>query len=58
MQAKKKPIDVQPANLGAENLVIERLSYPQEKAAGKLYENGVEAVPEVVRLLREEAKVI
>ncbi len=58
MQAKKKPIDVQPAALGAENLVIERLSYPPEKAAGKLFENGVDAVPEVVRLLREEAKVI
>ena len=58
MQAKKKPIDVQPASLGDEHLVIERLSYPPEKAAGQLFENGVEAVPEVVRLLREEAKVI
>jgi electron transfer flavoprotein beta subunit len=58
MQAKKKPIDVQPAGLGPEKLVIERLFYPPEKAAGKRFDNGVEAVPEVVRLLREEARVI
>lgn len=58
MQAKRKPIDVVAADLGAEKLVVERLSYPPEKAAGQVFGNGVDAVPEVVRLLREEAKVI
>lgn len=58
MQAKRKPIDVVAADLGPENLVVERLTYPPKKAAGQVFNNGVEAVPEVVRLLREEAKVI
>ena len=58
MQAKKKPIDVQPANLGEEHLVIERLFYPPEKAAGQRFDTGAAAAAEVVRLLREEAKVI
>lgn len=57
MQAKRKPIDVVEAALAEPKLVVERLSYPPEKAAGRVFE-GVEAVPEVVRLLREEAKVI
>ncbi|WP_457654593.1 electron transfer flavoprotein subunit beta/FixA family protein [Rhodocaloribacter sp.] len=57
MQAKRKPIDVIEAELAEPKLVVERLSYPPEKAAGRVFE-GVEAVPEVVRLLREEAKVI
>jgi len=58
MQAKKKPVEVRPAVLDAEYLVIERLSRPPEKSAGTVFNNGVDAVPEVVRLLREEARVI
>ncbi|RMH89111.1 MAG: electron transfer flavoprotein beta subunit/FixA family protein, partial [Calditrichaeota bacterium] len=41
-----------------EQLIVEKLEYPPAKQAGKIFENGLEAVPEVVRLLREEAKVI
>lgn len=58
MQAKKKKIDVREASLAEAKLVIEKLTYPPAKAAGKIFDNGVDAVPEVVRLLREEAKVI
>ncbi len=58
MQAKKKPIDVQPARLGPEHVVIERLSYPPVKQAGRRFDGGVDAVPDVVRLLREEAKIL
>ena len=57
-KAQKKPIDVRVATLGAEHLVVERLLYPPEKTAGRLFNDGVDAVSEVVRLLREEAKVI
>ena len=57
MQAKRKPIDVIEAALAEPKLVVERLSYPPEKPPGRVFE-GVEAVPEVVRLLHEEAKVI
>ena len=58
MQAKKKKIDVREATRSDAQLVIEKMKYPPAKSAGKIFENGVEAVPEVVRLLREEAKVI
>jgi electron transfer flavoprotein beta subunit len=58
MQAKKKTIEVQEAKLGNEKLAVRKLEYPPAKEAGKIFDNGVEAVPEVVRLLREEAKVI
>lgn len=58
MQAKKKTIEVREADLAPARLVIEKLSNPPAKSAGKIFPNGVEAVPEVVRLLREEAKVI
>jgi len=58
MQAKKKPIEVKELELSAGNYEIEKLEYPPAKQAGKIFDNGAEAVPEVVRLLREEAKVI
>lgn len=58
MQAKKKTIEVHEASLAPAKLVVEKLSYPPAKSAGKIFQNGAEAVPEVVRLLREEARVI
>ena len=58
MAAKKKTIDVRPAALGAEKLQVVRMAYPPEKPAGRVFSNGAAAVPEVVRLLHEEAKVL
>ncbi len=58
MQAKKKPIEVKEMDLPEESLVVEKLEYPPAKEAGKKFEDGVEAVPEVVRLLKEEAKIL
>lgn len=58
MQAKKKTIEVRSISLEAEKLQIGKLFYPPEKKEGKVFDNGVEAVPEVVRLLKEEAKII
>ncbi len=58
MQAKKKTIEVREATLASEKLIIEKLTYPPAKEAGKVFDTGVEAVPEIARLLREEAKVI
>ncbi len=58
MQAKKKKIEVREANLAQGQIVVEKLSYPPAKSEGKLYENGADAVPEVVRELRDVAKVI
>jgi len=58
MQAKKKTIEVREANLNTGNLIIKKLDLPPAKQAGKIFDNGAEAAPEVVRLLHEEAKVI
>ncbi len=58
MQAKKIPIEVKQLPLAAEKLLIEKMEYPPAKQSGKIFTTGVDAVPEVVRLLREEAKVI
>ncbi|MCZ7583292.1 MAG: electron transfer flavoprotein subunit beta/FixA family protein [Deltaproteobacteria bacterium] len=57
MKAKRKPVEVvEPAAGGAKAKLV-KCSLPAERAAGRVFE-GVESVPEVVRLLREEAKVI
>ena len=58
MAAKKKPLDVRPAQLGAEQLAVSKLELPAERAPGRIIGEGVGAVPELVRLLREEAKVL
>jgi electron transfer flavoprotein beta subunit len=58
MAAKKKPLDVRPAQLGEEQLAVSKLELPPERAPGRIIGEGVGAVPELVRLLREEAKVL
>jgi electron transfer flavoprotein beta subunit len=58
MAAKKKPLEVKDADLAQARLTVERLDYPPERAQGRIVGEGVEAVPELVRLLRDEAKVL
>jgi electron transfer flavoprotein beta subunit len=58
MAAKKKPIEEKPADLGAPNLEILSLALPAARSAGRIVGQGVEAVPELVRVLREEAKLL
>jgi electron transfer flavoprotein beta subunit len=58
MAAKKKPIEEKPAALGEAGLEILSMSLPAPRAGGRVVGSGVAAVPELVRLLREEAKVI
>lgn len=58
MAAKKKPMDVRPAQLGTPRLTITKLELPPERQAGRIIGEGAAAVPELVRLLRDEAKVI
>jgi electron transfer flavoprotein beta subunit len=58
MAAKKKPMEERPAQLGPVNLTLESLSPPPERPAGRIVGEGADAVPELVRLLREEAKVL
>jgi len=58
MMAKRKPIDVREMKADESKVKITSYEYPPERKAGKVVGEGVDAVPELVRLLREEAKVI
>ena len=58
MSAKKKPVESRPAELGEARLTVEKLELPPERAAGRIVGEGAGAVPELVRLLKEEAKVL
>ena len=58
MAAKKKPIDEKPASLGAAGLEVLSLALPPARAAGRIVGQGVEAIPELLRVLRAEAKVL
>lgn len=58
MAAKKKPIESKPAALGPVTLTVEKLELPPDRAAGRIVGEGPDAVPELVRLLRDEAKVL
>jgi electron transfer flavoprotein beta subunit len=58
MAAKKKPFETKPVSLGTASLTSLGLSLPAERKAGRIVGEGPDAVPELVRLLREEAKVI
>ena len=58
MAAKKKPLEVKPAALGAPGLEVLAMTLPPERKEGRIVGEGVAAVPELVRLLREEAKVL
>jgi electron transfer flavoprotein beta subunit len=58
MAAKKKPIDEKPAALGAPALETLSLALPPPRSPGRIVGQGVDGVKELVRVLREEAKVI
>jgi len=58
MAAKKKPLEVKPAQLGEVRLTVERMELPPARAAGRIIGEGASAVPELVTLLQTEAKVL
>ncbi len=58
MMAKKKVIEEIDGEIGTAQATTTVMSYQAERPAGKIVGEGVEAVGELVRLLREEAKVI
>ncbi len=58
MAAKKKPIDERDAVLGEAALVIKSMELPPERREGRIIGEGPEAVGELMRLLREEAKIL
>jgi electron transfer flavoprotein beta subunit len=58
MAAKKKPLEVKAAQLPPPQLTIRKLELPAERKAGRVVGEGAAAVPELVRLLQTEAKVL
>jgi len=58
MAAKKKPLEVKPTTLGAPQFSVSGLELPPERQAGRIVGEGPDAVTELLRLLRNEAKVI
>lgn len=58
MAAKKKPMESKPAQLGVVRVTVDAMALPPERAAGRIIGEGAAAVPELVRLLQTEAKVL
>lgn len=58
MAAKKKPLEVKPAQLGDMLVSVKKMALPPERAAGRILGENADAVPELVRLLQTEAKVL
>ncbi len=58
MMSKKVPIEEVTVELPEETFIVDELQMPPQKQPGKIVGEGPEAVPELVRLLKEEAKVI
>lgn len=58
MAAKRKPLDTRPAEIAPSRVTVHSLTPPPERPAGKIVGEGPDAVPELVRLLREEANAL
>ena len=58
MAAKRKPLDRKEVAVPASRLAVDALELPPARPEGRVVGEGPDAVPELVRLLREEAKVI
>ena len=58
MAAKSKPIEEKPAAQAETRVEATRMNKPPAKGAGKIVGTDKTAVPELIRLLHEEAKVI
>lgn len=54
MDAKKKEIDVRSCNDPEPTLITDQLEPPPERPPGEILGEGVDAVPELIRVLREE----
>ena len=58
MAAKSKPIEEIPATYTGNKVEIIEMNLPLAKTSGKIFTNGKDDVQELIKLLREEAKVI
>jgi electron transfer flavoprotein beta subunit len=58
MAAKKKPLVDKPAAAAPSRVRVREMREPGVRPAGRIVGQGPDAVPELVRLLRDEAKAI
>lgn len=58
MAAKKVQIEEKNPDVPPDKIEVVEINYPPKKPEGKIVGEGPDAVPELVRLLKEEAKVI
>jgi electron transfer flavoprotein beta subunit len=58
MASKKKVIEEVDGIASKAKVEVVQLNYPPQRPPGRIVGQGVDAVPELVRLLKEEAKVI
>ena len=58
MAAKKKPMEEKPAEVRESRIRVRSYRDPEARPEGKIVGEGPDAVPELVRLLRDEAKVL
>jgi len=58
MAAKKKPLESKPAQLGPVRVAVKGMALPPDRPAGRIIGEGTAAVPELVKLLQTEAKVL
>jgi electron transfer flavoprotein beta subunit len=58
LAAKSKPVEERAVGAAPQRIVVEKLELPPARPPGRIVGQGAAAAPELVRLLREEAKVI
>ena len=58
MAAKKKPLESRPAQLGPVRVSVKSMELPPDRPPGRIVGQGAAAVPELVRLLQNDAKVL
>ncbi len=58
MMAKRKPVETVDPGALEDRIQVLKLEYPPERKGGMIIGEGVEAVPELIRILKEEAKIL
>ena len=58
MAAKKKPFETTPTTVAAGNVTVVSLALPAERAAGRIVGEGAAAVPALMQILTNDAKVL
>jgi electron transfer flavoprotein beta subunit len=58
MAAKKKPLEEKVADLGPQGVRTIALEYPPERKGGQILTGGADSVPDLLRLLHEEARIL